>query len=260
MVPLGEALISAIETRRQDFAEFARATNLPPVTGRILDKDTALPVTFVSRKDADAFCRWLTQTERNQGLLEPSQTYSLPSDDAWSMAASLPRERGDSPSARNLRISNIYPWGFDWPPQPQTGNFLGRRLQPKSAPKADRNTESAVPTATNAKDQSTGASAEGIEGFDDGYDGLAPVMSFRTDSRGIADLAGNVWEWVGESWGSADQKMSGYGVARGGAYTTGNRNELLASCRLPLPPDSRRPDVGFRVILLDNDKPPRSGY
>ena len=232
LVPLGQAMIGVHETRRQDFAEFAKATKLAPIPERMLDRDPLLPVTFVSRKEAEAFCQWLTETERAKGLLDPAQEYALPSDDAWSMAAYLPRERGDSPSERHLRIGSIYTWGFIWPPTPKTGNFLGR--------KAD------------AKD------GKGIEGLDDGFDGPSPVSSFRPDSRALSDLSGNVWEWIAESWGGDDPKNREYGVVRGGAYTTEDRNELLASYRRPLPVDSRLADVGFRVILLEDGKPARA--
>lgn len=235
LVPLGQAMIAVFETRRQDFASFAKATTLPMVAERALDKDPLLPVTFVSRKDAEAFCQWLTETERTKGLLDPAQEYALPSDDAWSMAAYLPRERGDSPSERNLRIGSIYTWGFIWPPTPKTGNFLGRKSGAK-----------------DAKD------SKGIEGFDDGFEGPSPVSTFRADSRGLADLSGNVWEWIAEPWGGDDPKNRDHGVVRGGAFTTEDRNELLASYRRPLPADSRLPDVGFRVILLEDGKPARA--
>lgn len=233
LVPLGQAMIAAHETRRQDFAEFAKATKLPPVAERVLDKDPLLPVTFVSRNEAEAFCEWLTDSERAKGLLDPAQEYSLPSDDAWSMAAYLPRERGDSPSERHLRIGSIYTWGFIWPPTPKTGNFLGRKADPK-----------------------TPKSIEDLD--DDGFDGPSPVASFRPDSRALYDLSGNVWEWIDDPWGGEDAKNQEHGVVRGGAYTTEDRNELLASYRRPLPADSRLPDVGFRIILLEDGKPARA--
>ena len=231
LMPLGQAMIGAHETRRQDFAEFAKATNLPLIPERELEKDPLLPVTFISRADAEAFCKWLTETERAKGMLDPAQEYALPGDDAWSMAAYLPRERGDSPSERHLRIGSIYTWGFIWPPTPKTGNFLGRKA--------------------GAKD------GKGIEGLNDGFDGPSPVSSFRPDSRGLSDLSGNVWEWIAEPWGGDDAKTRDHGVVRGGAFTTEDRNELLASYRRPLPADSRLPDVGFRCMLLEDGKPAR---
>ncbi|HYF34563.1 MAG TPA: protein kinase, partial [Prosthecobacter sp.] len=86
MMPLGRAMLATIETRRSDFAEFARSTSLPPVPGRILDTELDLPITHITRTEAQQFCRWLTDRERAKGLLEPDQEYRLPTDDEWSMA------------------------------------------------------------------------------------------------------------------------------------------------------------------------------
>jgi formylglycine-generating enzyme required for sulfatase activity len=213
-VPLNRALLAATETRWSDYAEYARSTgaSLPPDSG---NTEADLPVTNVTRLEAQLFCRWLTGRERALGLLEEGVEYRLPTDDEWSMAAYLPRERGATPEERNLRIGGIYPWGFRWPPPRDLGNF------------ADGD--------------------KGIPAHEDGHSGPAPVGAFKKDSRGLFDLAGNVWEWVEDSWSEEDEDL---GVARGGSYLTAERQELLASFRLALPPDSRRPDVGFRVLLI----------
>lgn len=232
LVPLGQAMIAAHETRRHDFAQFAAATKLPEVPGRILNADPQLPVTLVSRQDAEAFCKWLTETERDKGLLDPTQEYGLPQDDAWSMAAYLPRERGDSPSERHLRIGSIFTWGFIWPPSPKLGNFFDKSAS----------------TPEN----------KGIEGYEDGMSGLSPISTFKADTRGLVDLSGNVWEWIREPWGGDDPKTKDLGVVRGGGYTTYVRDELLASFRRTLPADSRAPDVGFRCILQEAEKPARA--
>lgn len=219
LVPLGRAMLSSIETRRRDFAEFARSTNLAPVEGRPLDTDLDLPVTLVTRPEAEEFCRWLTDRERGKGLLEPDHEYRLPNDDEWSMAAYLPREKGATPADRSLRIEGVYPWGFTPVPLPRTGNFLD-----KSADKTGK---------------------KSIPGYDDGFAVLSPVGSFRVDSRGLYDLAGNAWEWVSETWSTNQAE----GVVRGAAYTTMDRQELLASYRRKVPVAERLPDVGFRIIL-----------
>jgi len=218
-VPLGKAMLATIETRRKDFAEFAKATNQPPVDGRVLDTEPNLPISMVNRSEAEQFCRWLTDRERAQGLLEPDQEYRLPSDDEWSMAAYLSREIGNNPSERSLRIEGIYPWGFIWPPPAKSGNFLDKS--------ADKTGKVAIPK------------------YDDGFAGLAPVGSFRADGRGLHDLSGNLWEWVSDSWNT----MPDQGVLRGGAYTTSERQELLASFRRHATATDRHPDAGFRLLL-----------
>jgi serine/threonine protein kinase len=218
MAPMGRVMIATVETRRKDFIDFARAVGIRDAVGDFAT-DGDLPVTNVNRTEAVLFCRWLTDRERTRGLLEPEHAYRLPTDDEWSMAAYLPREKGASPSERSGRIGGIYPWGFTWPPLPKPGNFLDQSADPDSK--------------------------TGIAGYDDGFPGLAPVGSFKPDSRGLSDLSGNVWEWVADAW----EDDFGGGVIRGGSFRTREREELLASHRRSLDASAREPDVGFRVVL-----------
>lgn len=220
MVPLGRGMLATIETRRKDFAEFARSINLPPVEGQILDADGDLPVTRVTRAEAEQFCRWLTDRERAKSLLEPDQEYRLPTDDEWSMAAYLPRELGATPSDRNMRIQGIYPWGFTSVPGTKVANLMDKT--------ADKSGKQSVP------------------GYTDGYAELAPVGSLRPDSRNLQDLSGNVWEWVSDNWDDKGTEA----VARGASYTTYKSEELLAAYRRPVGVNAREPDVGFRILLI----------
>ncbi|MES2736796.1 MAG: bifunctional serine/threonine-protein kinase/formylglycine-generating enzyme family protein [Verrucomicrobiota bacterium] len=219
MVPMGRAMLATFETRRKDFAEFARSANLPPVEGRVLDTAPNLPVTHITRAEAEQFCRWLTDRERGKGLLEPDQEYRLPTDDEWSMAAYLPRELGATPADRSNRIEGIYPWGFTAAPTTKVANLFDK---------------SADPTGKKS-----------VLGYDDGFAALAPVASLRADSRGLFDLSGNVWEWVSDPWDTT----SAEGVARGAAFTTAERQQLLASYRRKVSPAAREADVGFRILL-----------
>ncbi|MEI6534393.1 MAG: SUMF1/EgtB/PvdO family nonheme iron enzyme, partial [Verrucomicrobiaceae bacterium] len=222
-VPLGEVLISSTEVRRADFAEFFRKTvsSVPPPVS--LDTDRLLPMTHVSRAVAQSFCRWLTMIEKSKGLLESNQLYRLPTDDEWSMAAGLPREKGDSPAERSGRIEGIYPWGFIWPP---------------------------LPASVNLRDGTDGKNQDGIKGFTDGFPGLAPVRSFRPDPRiSTYDLSGNVWEWVQEDYGGNDPKLAHMGVVRGGSWRTKERTELLASYRRAVDAGTRADDIGIRIVL-----------
>lgn len=229
-VPLGHAMLSVTEVRRRDFLEYMKAEKLPGVPERELNKEEELnkPVTFVTRAEAQGFCRWLTEKEQAMEIIEGEHSYRLPTDDEWSMAANMPREKGDTPAERHLRVDGVYPWGYSWPPPPKPGNLFD---------------SSAAAQA--------GKGATGIAGYEDGFAGPAPVGSFRLDARGLADLSGNVWEWVQEDFGGDDPARAMYGTARGGAWTTKDRQELLASYRRALPADSREADVGFRVLLTD---------
>lgn len=219
LVPMGRVMIASIETRRQDFKDFARSANLPPVPKRPLNENGHLPVTDVSRMEAALFCRWLTDHERTRGLLEPDHAYRLPTDDEWSMAAYLPREKGKTPAERSQRIGGIYPWGFTWPPLPKPGNFFDQSADPHTK--------------------------KGIPGYNDAFPGLAPVGSFKADSRGLLDLSGNVWEWVSDPW----ETNFAEGVVRGGSFLSREREELLASNRRKVAAGTHAPDVGFRIVL-----------
>jgi serine/threonine protein kinase len=220
LVPMGRAMFAATETRRKDFAEFARTSNLPPVTNRDLDKALDLPVTNVTRSEAEQFCRWLTDRERAKGLLEPDQEYRLPTDDEWSMAVNLPREIGESADQRSAAIGGFYPWGFTSTPPSRTGNFFDKTADPSGK--------------------------KSITGYTDGHAGPAPVASFKPDPRTqVYDLAGNVWEWVSDSW-AADPTE---GIVRGGAFTTSDARELLASFRRKVRVSDQLSDVGFRIVL-----------
>ncbi len=226
-VPLGKAMLASTETRRRDFIEFTKATNQPPVDGRELNEGPDLPVTMVNRSEAEQFCRWLTDRERAQGLLDPDQEYRLPTDDEWSMAAYLSRELGGTPAERSLRIEGIYPWGFIWPPPAKCGNFLDKT--------ADKTGRMSIPN------------------YSDGFASVAPVGSFRADGRGLFDLSGNVWEWVSDPWNNLPDQ----GVLRGGAYSTAERQELLASFRRQATAAERHPDAGFRLLLWNIGQPAR---
>ena len=238
-VPLGDVLMSVTEVRRQDYAAYFRSipTTLPHPTD--LRTDVRSPVTFVSRMDAERFCLWLTKQDRAKGLLEEGQIYRLPTDDEWSMAAGLPRERGDSPSERNENIQSMFPWGFTWPPPKGAGNLW----DDSAAGKVSKKEPGAV--------------------FPDGKPGLAPVGTFpkeaQLDMRGLRDLAGNVWEWVADDYGGPNIKTSRLGVLRGGSFRTKDRNEMLSSHRKAVPADSKTDDIGFRIVLSPAGKVAREG-
>ena len=229
LVPLGDVLMGASETRRRDYAAYLRhlpTTDPPPVD---VAEDVDLPMTMVNRAEAQAFCDWLTRMERAKGLLEDGQSYRLPTDLEWSMAAGLPREKGDNPAERNQRIGGMYPWSTKWgswpPPEPMPGNFWDT-LEPDKMPRP-----------------------EGVPGLRDGIPEAAPVGSFPRNELGLFDLAGNVWEWVSDNFGGPDGKLRRSGVLRGGSWRSRERTELLSSFRKPVDPSLRADDVGFRVVL-----------
>ena len=230
LVPLGEStMIAATETRRRDYLEFAKAANRRrPGNVDAEGRGATHPVVSIDREEARAFCAWLTERERNSGLIGGKDSYRLPTDEEWSRAVGLPLERGVTPAERNGRIRGIYPWGFDWPPPPKTDNLAdmnaGRRA----------NLESLIP------------------GYEDNFPQLSPVGAFPPNERGILGLAGNVAEWVDTDYDNGRKTPSGkavLGTVRGGSWRSANPDELLSSVRQSVPADSRSQAIGFRVVL-----------
>ena len=114
------------------------------------------PVVEVSWNSAKAFCRWLTEQERANGIISGVQYYRLPTDAEWSVAEGLSNGPGNT-----IPKTSVYPWGTNWPPPKAVANF---------------------------DDFSTNA----IAGFHDGYEYTSPVGSFEANRFGLFDMVGNV--------------------------------------------------------------------
>src|ERR1700761_6235983 len=93
-VPGTKVWFSIWETRVKDFAAFA-GTN-PKLNGTNwnhsfyhdvtpVSDGPDYPVVDVSWNDAQAFCRWLTDTERQSGKIPAGARYRLPTDEEWSV-------------------------------------------------------------------------------------------------------------------------------------------------------------------------------
>src|SRR5206468_4056049 len=109
-VPLGDIQISVWETRVQDYEAFCRATgrHYEPADFHQTATDPAVKVSWF---DAMAFCKWLTEKEHNENLIEDRQAYRLPTDLEWSMAVGLINESGATPESRDGKIKHAFPWG-----------------------------------------------------------------------------------------------------------------------------------------------------
>lgn len=209
-VPLGEIRISVWETRVQDYATFVQATGrrYEPTD---FQQAPSHPIVKVNWFDAIAFCKWLTEKERDENLIEERQSYRLPTDKEWSQAVGLQNEPGGTPQARDGKIKNEFPWGRQWPPPSSAGSY-------------------SVPQKRI---------------------GTMPVGSFKANSLGLYDLGGNVWEWCADTYkgGTTGGSARDWGVLRGGSWATSNRLEMQSSYRNVIDRNDRDVIYGFRCVL-----------
>ena len=210
-IPLGDVQIAIWETRLQDYEAFCRATgrryDLPDFHQTPTD-----PVVKVSWFDAVAFCKWLTEKEQNENLIDDREAYRLPTDAEWSMAAGLVNESGPTPEARDGKIKNEFPWGKQWPPPSDAGNY----------------------SATSGKRRVA----------------TLPAGSFKSNLTGLYDIGGNVWEWCLDTY-KGDNSATGrdWGVLRGGSWATRNRLEMQSSYRNVVDRNEHDVIYGFRCVL-----------
>ena len=168
------------------------------------------PVTRVSWEDAVAFCKWLTEKELAEGIIEMGQKYRLPTDAEWSAAVGLGQEKGKTPAEKSKNTEGGYPWGKEWPPYAKAGNYdLGSKI--------------------------------------DRFKNTAPVGSFAANKFGLHDMGGNAWEWCEDSYfGSGGLNR----VLRGACWNTGEQFKLFSSYRSDAPHDLRYSGfIGFRCVL-----------
>ena len=207
-VPLGDIRISVWETRVQDYATFLQATGrrYEPTD---FQQAPNHPIVKVNWFDAVAFCKWLTEKEHDENLIEDRQSYRLPTDKEWSQAVGLQNEVGGTPQARDGKIKNEFPWGKQWPPSAGAGSY----------------------------------------GIPQRRSGTAAVGSFKANSLGIYDLGGNVWEWCADTYKGASGGTRDWGVLRGGSWATTNKLEMQSSYRNVIDRNDRDVIYGFRCVL-----------
>jgi len=211
--------------RVRDYAAFAKAKQIRSTSWSNpgFEQTPDHPVVNVSWDDAQVFCEWLTHAERDKGTISPTQSYRLPTDLEWSLGVGLTNEQGDTPERRDMGVTDVYPWGAQWPPPPGAGNYAGRETDSETA----------------------------IKDYEDGFLATSPVGSFPANQLGFYDMGGNVWQWVEDSWNTISKNK----VARGASWFNGTvRISLLSSCRVHTPPQDSRDNYGFRVVLDGEDK------
>ncbi|HEY2573109.1 MAG TPA: SUMF1/EgtB/PvdO family nonheme iron enzyme [Verrucomicrobiaceae bacterium] len=214
-VPGLRVLFSVWETRRADWNAYLSAQQIagawnhrPP-----FPQTDEHPVVNVTVSEAGEFCDWLTCAERASRTISKEQTYRLPTNTEWDAAVGL-ASREDANLTGTGRESRLYPWGTEWPPPPEAGNY----------------------------------NREIIEGAaDDGYKFTAPVGRFEASPDGLFDLGGNVWEWVVNA--AADGSLAS--CLRGGSWMYWRKECLESAFQFHVKPTLRAPSVGFRCVLAD---------
>jgi serine/threonine protein kinase len=158
---------SVWDTRVQDYDAFVKETKREWPKADI-EQGPTNPAVMVRWEDAQLFCQWLTLREQAEGRLPAGFSYRLPSDHEWSCAANIGAREDPTklPSEKDSKINDAFPWGTQWPPPREAGNYSGA---------------------------------------EDGFVNTSPVGSFAANRFGLFDMGGNVWQWC-EDWIDKEQK------------------------------------------------------
>jgi serine/threonine protein kinase/formylglycine-generating enzyme required for sulfatase activity len=222
---VGNVQFAIYPTTRQQFEAFAKATNLKNNSWQNpwFEQGPDHPVVNITWREADAFCKWLTDKERKTGQLKAGESYRLPSDLEWSKAVGLGEEKGSTPEERDMGVQNVYPWGTQWPPPAGSGNYAGEETKGENP----------------------------IQGYNDGYENTSPVGKFKVNAAGLYDMSGNVWQWVADDWNAEKRGKT----LRGGSWYNGAiQLSLLSSCRIGSSPDNQNDTYGFRIVRANDGK------
>jgi formylglycine-generating enzyme required for sulfatase activity len=211
--PVGEAsfLMGEHEVRIQDYQAWLDATHKTWDKKPTFEVKNTYPIINITWREAKDYCVWLTEKDRALKLIGPNDSYRLPADAEWSLAAGLTSEKGTTITEKDRSNKTDYPWGKEWPP-----------------PTVSANLDSGHMTS-----------------YQDNYSYTSPVGSFSPNSFHIFDLAGNVAEWCEDAWPDAN----GERVVRGSSWLTSAQEAMLSSARQHLPEKTTRPDLGFRCVL-----------
>jgi formylglycine-generating enzyme len=209
--------LSMYKLTNGEYRRFRPDHHVASYRGTELDGDDQ-PAVNVSYGDAVAFVAWLNAlpAERAAG-----RTYRLPTEEEWEFAA----RGGDD---------RRFPWGDQWPPPEGAGNFA---------------------------DDASGEyfAWEHLAGYHDGFLGTSPVGKFLPNPYFLYDMGGNAYEWTASLYeaypgGPAVAPLparpfgAGLRVVRGSSWADELPKVLRCAFRNPMPPDTRLPFLGLRVV------------
>lgn len=178
--------------------------------------DDSHPAVCLNWKDAQAFCRWLTERERAENRIGTNDVYRMPFESEWEYAC---RER---------RAGR-----FAWGDEPEGAARHANVLDETPLPDGSRWNAPHMP-------------------WTDGWAFTAPVGSFAPAAYGLRDQHGNAWEWCRPDEASADEAADATNNGmphwlRGGSWDNAPGNVRCAS-RRPAPKDFASDTTGFRVV------------
>jgi formylglycine-generating enzyme required for sulfatase activity len=186
------------------------------------------PQVGVSWFEATAYCAWLNSSEIRPWLKLPANaSVRLPSEAEWEQAARWSQASGQVDG-------RPFPWDSAGSPMPRPADFSERCNWGKT-----------------------------------GIGHTSPVGMFPKGNSdcGIADLAGNVWEWCqtkwsrsGEQWSAKEYNDLRNGlddedgdldrVLRGGSWHYAHPAALRSAIRYFSPPAGRISSIGFRLVCV----------
>ncbi|MCU0781924.1 MAG: SUMF1/EgtB/PvdO family nonheme iron enzyme, partial [Akkermansiaceae bacterium] len=121
-LPGTDAKLAIWETRLRDWQAFASETQDDsshpddPVAGQPLPR-------------IQDFCRWLTARDKAAGRIRQDESYRLPTDREWSLAAGLTEPADAKPEDLSAKAGGPYPWGKLAPAPAGAGNYADSALR-----------------------------------------------------------------------------------------------------------------------------------
>jgi formylglycine-generating enzyme required for sulfatase activity len=193
---------------------------------------SALPVSDISWLDAVNYCNWLSEREglpvfytitngRVASINKQSPGYRLLTEAEWEWLAK--KAKRSTPT--------VYVWGDSDRLPKEAGNFADKTL--------------------------SASATFYLKDYSDGFAGKAPVGSFAADRVGLYDLAGNVSEWVHDTYTNTPPSLTGVlqdymgatkgvgNIYKGANYTSGRLADLRGAFRET--EKGRAPTIGFRI-------------